>query len=233
MKRTLVTIATILIAALLGPAAASAKLTEIGNPTAQGLPSCPKNPCLVVSRTTGFQLQGGRVKDPYLVPRAGSIVAFTVALGKPTASQTRYFDNNLGGKASARITVLRPFARRRNNFRFVVKGQSSVVNLVPYFGQTAQFALTQSLPVNRNDIVALTVPTWAPTLVCPPVPGDTTNMKCNLGQDSIWRASRPKPCSNGEAFQQFAQQRLNVMAQYAYEYKTARMTYSATLISTP
>ena len=29
------------------------------------------------------------------------------------------------------------------------------------------------------------------------------------------------------------QQRVNAMAQYACEYKTARMTYSATLISTP
>jgi hypothetical protein len=221
MKRTLVTIATILLAALVGPAVASAKLTEIGNPTAQGKPSCPTNPCLAVSRTTGFQVQGGRVKNPYLAPRAGSIVAFTVALGKPSTRQIRFFDTNLGGKSSARITILRPFARRRNNYRFVVKGQSGAFNLVPYFGQTAQFALAQSLPVNKGDLIALTVPTWAPVLA--------------LGLDSAttWRASRPKPCADNEAFQQFAQQRINAMTQYACEYKTARMTYSATLISTP
>ena len=141
MKRTLVTIVTILLAALLGPTAASAQLSEIGNPTVQGKPSCPTNPCLAVSRTTGYQVQGGRVKNPYLVPRRGAIVAFTVALGKPSARQITFFNTNLGGPASARITVLRAFARRGNNFRFVVRSQSEVVNLQPYFGQTAQFAL--------------------------------------------------------------------------------------------
>jgi len=221
MKRTLVAIVTILIAALLGPAAASAQLTEVGNPTVQGKPSCPANPCLAVSRTTGYQVQGGRVKNPYLVPRRGAIVAFTVALGKPSTRQISFFNTNLGGPASARITVLRAFARRGNNFRFVVRSQSEVVNLQPYFGQTAQFALSKSIGAYKNDLIALTVPTWAPVLA--------------LGLDSAttWRASRPKPCADNEAFQQFAQQRINAMAQYACEYKTARMTYSATLISTP
>src|SRR5437764_11936541 len=119
MKRTLVTIATLLLAALLGPAAATAELSEIGNPTVQGKPSCPTNPCLAVSRTTGFQVQGGRVKNPYLVPRRGTIVAFTVALGKPSARQISFFNTNLGGPASARITVLRTIARRGNHVRLV------------------------------------------------------------------------------------------------------------------
>ena len=221
MKRTLVTIVTISFAALLGPAAASAQLSEIGNPTVQGKPSCPTNPCLAVSRTTGFQVQGGRVKNPYLVPRRGAIVAFTVALGKPSARQITFFNTNLGGPASARITVLRAFARRGNNFRFVVRSQSEVVNLRPYFGQTAQFALSKSIGAYKGDLIALTVPTWAPVLAL------------GLDNATTWRASRPKPCADNEAFQQFAQQRVNQMTQYACEYKTARMTYSATLISTP
>jgi hypothetical protein len=221
MKRTLVTIVTISFAALLGPAAASAKLSEIGNPTVQGKPSCPTNPCLAVSRTTGFQVQGGRVKNPYLVPRRGAIVAFTVALGKPSTRQITFFNTNLGGPASARITVLRAFARRGNNFRFVVRSQGEVVNLQPYFGQTAQFALSRSIGAYKGDLIALTVPTWAPVLAL------------GLDNATTWRASRPKPCADNEAFQQFAQQRVTQMAQYACEYKTARMTYSATLISTP
>src|SRR4051794_33960788 len=119
MKHTPVAIVTILVAALLGPAAASAKLTEIGSPTVQGKPSCPTNPCLAVSRTTGYQVQRGRVKTPSLAPRRGAIVAFTVALGKPSTRQISFFNTNLGGPATARITVLRAFARRGNNFRFV------------------------------------------------------------------------------------------------------------------
>jgi len=96
MKRTLVTIATTLVAVLLLPTVASARLTEIGTPTAQGKPSCPTNPCLAVSRTTGYQVQGGRVRNPYLVPRRGAIVAFTVALGKPSNRQISFFNTNLG-----------------------------------------------------------------------------------------------------------------------------------------
>jgi hypothetical protein len=221
MKRTLVTIVTTLVAALLGPAAASAKLTEIGNVSAQEKPSCPTNPCRAVSRATGFQVQAGRTRNPYLVPRRGAIVAFTVVLGKPSKAQTNYFNTNLGGAASARITVLRAFARRGNNFRFVVRSQSEVVNLAPYFGQTAQFALSKSIGAYKNDLIALTVPTWAPVLAL------------GLPNATTWRASRPQPCTDNEAFQQFSQQRINAMAQYACEFKTARMTYSATLISTP
>lgn len=202
------------------PAAAAAKLSEIGDPAAQGTPSCPNNPCQVLSRTTGYQVRGN-VRDPYLVPRAGSLVAFTIALGKPSKSQIKYFDSNLGGSASVRVTVLRPFARRRNNYRFVVKGQSELFGLVPYFGQTVQFAFSRSLRVKKNDLVALTVPTWAPALAL------------GLDNGTTWRSSRPKPCSDSEAFQQFAQERYNAMTQYACEYKTARMTYSATLVSTP
>ena len=104
MKRTLVTIATTLVAVLLVPTVASARLTEIGTPTAQGKPSCPTNPCLAVSRTTGYQVQGGRVRNPYLVPRRGAIVAFTVALGKPSNRQISFFNTNLGGPASARTS---------------------------------------------------------------------------------------------------------------------------------
>lgn len=221
MKRALVPIVTIVVAGLLGPAAASAKLSEIGNPTSQGRPSCPTNPCEVVSRSTGYQVQSASVRNPYLVPRRGTIVAFTVALGKPSTRQMSYFNTNLGGPASARITVLRAFTRRGNNFRFVVRSQSEVVKLQPYFGQTAQFALSKSIGAYKGDLIALTVPTWAPVLVL------------GLANTTTWRASRPKPCTQNEAFQQFALQQINAMAQFACEYKAERPTYSATLISTP
>jgi hypothetical protein len=221
MKRILVIIVATLFAALLAPAAAPAKLSEIGGLTAQDKPSCPSNPCRAVSRATGYQVQDSRTRNPYLVPRRGAIVAFTVALGKPSKAQINYFNTNLGGAASARITVLRPFARRGNNFRFVVRSQSEVVKLAPYFGQTAQFALSKSIGARQNDLIALTVSTWAPVLAL------------GYSNSTTWRASRPQPCSDAEAFQQFSQQTVNAMTQYACEFKTARMTYSATLISTP
>ncbi len=209
------------MAGLLLPGTAFARLSEVGSSTAQGRPSCPTNPCLAVSRTTGIQMQAAGGRNPYLVPRNGSIVAFTVSLGKPSSKQIAFFNKNLGGGPSARLTVLRPARRRANNFRFVVKAQSDVIQLTSFLGTTAQFALARSIPVAKNDLLALTVPTWAPVLAV------------GLGNNTIWRASRPKPCSDNEAFQQTAQQTLGGQTQYACEYKTARMTYSATLISTP
>lgn len=221
MKRSLTAIAALSAACMLLPATASARLSEVGSSTAQGRPSCPTNPCLAVSRTTGIQMQAAGARNPYLVPRNGSIVAFTVSLGKPSTKQITFFNKNLGGGPSVRLTVLRPARRRANNFHFVVKAQSDVIQLTSFLGTTAQFALARSIPVAKNDLLALTVPTWAPVLAV------------GLGNNTIWRASRPKPCSDNEAFQQTAQQQIGGQTQYACEYKTARMTYSATLISTP
>ncbi len=45
-----------------------------------------------------------------------------------------------------------------------VTAASPLQTLTPYFGQTVQFPLTTSLEVKKGDIVALTVPTWAPAL---------------------------------------------------------------------
>ncbi len=221
MRRTLAALATATAACALLPGTASARLSEVGSSTAQGRPSCPRNPCLAVSRTTGIQMQAAGRRNPYLIPRNGSIVAFTVSLGKPSSKQVAFFNKNLGGGPSARLSVLRPARRRNNNFRFVVKAQSEVFQLNSYLGGTAQFALDRSIPVAKNDLLALTVPTWAPVLAV------------GLGNDTTWRASRPNPCSDNEAFQQTAQQQIGGQAQYQCEYKTARMTYSATLISTP
>jgi hypothetical protein len=221
MRRTIAVVAPLIAAAALLPATALARLGEVGSSTAQGRPSCPTNPCLAVSRTTGIQMQAAGARNPYLVPRNGSIVAFTVSLGKPSAKQIAFFNKNLGGGPSARLTVLRPALKRANNFRFVVKAQSEVFQLNSYLGITAQFPLARSIPVAKNDLLALTVPTWAPVLAV------------GLGNNTIWRASRPKPCSDNEAFQQTAQQQVGAQAQYTCEYKTARMTYSATLVSTP
>jgi hypothetical protein len=220
MSRRHVLIALAMVgAALATPPAASATLTEIGTSVPFGRASCPDRPCLAVSRTTGFQeLAIGR-RNVYLVPRTGTLVAWTVSLGRPSASQIRFFDQNLGGRASGRITVLRPFRRRGNNYRFVVRNQSDIVQLQPYFGRTAQFALRATFPVYRNDLIAFSTSTWAPVL------------QVGLGENSTWRASRGAPCD--DTFRQTAQRRIGSLAQYACLYRTARVAYSATLISTP
>ena len=101
---------TVAAGVLLGlalPGSAVATITEIGHTDPAPQPTCPTNPCLAVSRTTGFQTKAGTTKSPFLVPKDGRIVAWTVTLGKPADKQISFFNNNEGGPASAEIAVLR------------------------------------------------------------------------------------------------------------------------------
>ena len=208
--------------ALVLPAGSSATLSEVGviPPTTSPatVPSCPATPCLAVSRTTGFQVRVGTTRKLVTAPRDGTIVAWTIMLGKPNATQIKFFNANEGGVSEAGISILRPVPKPNLSFKLIA--QSPLVKLQPYFGKTAQFPLASTIPVKKGDIVALTVPSWAPALAL------------GFGKDTSWRASRPKAqCASTSV--QTAHTRVGTAAQYYCLYLTARLTYSTTLISTP
>jgi hypothetical protein len=210
--------ATILAAAIAMAAAAPAPaaIIEVGKIAAEHAPSCPSSPCLAVSRTTGYQAKVGTERGLFVVPQDGKIVAWSITLGKPGPRQIDFFNENLGGESAAGITILRPAKKLFSR----VTGQAPVQKLEPYFGTTVQFPLGRALNVRKGYLVALTVPTWAPALAV------------GLGNDSSWRASRAKGrCDNTST--QTAQQTLGANVQYRCLYRTARLTYSATLITTP
>jgi hypothetical protein len=201
-------------AALAVPATASAEIIEVGNVQPVSPPSCPARPCLAVSRTTGYQAKVGTTRSLMTIPKTGRIVAWTIALGNPGAQQTTFFNQRLGGESVAQITIIDP--RRRLRSRVVAQGEPK--RLQPYFGTTAQFALRRSIRVHKGEVVALTVPTWAPALAV------------GLGADTSWRASRGRgKCEDTAA--QTAQLQVSQLAQYFCLYRTARLTYTATLIA--
>jgi len=203
------------------PAVAPATLTEVGvipATTPATVPSCPASPCLAVSRTTGFQVKVGSARNPLSAPRAGTIVAWSITLGKPNATQIKFFDANEGGPSEAGIAILAP--QRKPNLTYKLVAQSPLVKLQPYFGETAQFPLETTIPIKKGYVVALTVPSWAPALAL------------GFGNDTSWRASRPKSgCTSTSS--QTSQTAVGSAVQYFCLYQTARLTYSATLISTP
>jgi hypothetical protein len=207
--------------ALALPAGSLATLTEVGVIGATSpatVPSCPRSPCLAVSRTTGYQVKVGPANKVLTAPRSGTIVAWTITLAKPNASQIKFFNTNEGGAAEAGIAILRP--QPKPNLTYKLVAQSPLVKLEPYFGKTAQFPLESTIPIKKGDVVALTVPTWAPALAV------------GFGNDTSWRASRSKAqCSSTST--QTAQTQIGTAVQYYCLYQTARLTYSATLISTP
>src|SRR6478736_5397890 len=93
------------LAALILPAPASAKIVEVGRTDAT--PACPASPCVAVSRTTGYQVKVADERGSFVVPEDGKIVAWSIALAKPTDEQISFYDKGLGGTASARLTILR------------------------------------------------------------------------------------------------------------------------------
>src|SRR3954452_21658490 len=207
--------AALTVVSLLVPAAgAQAKIIEIGQTTDAAAPSCPRT-CNAVSRTTGYQAKGGPKRGLFSVREDGRIVAWTIQLSKPGPSQVKFFNENLGGEASAGLSILRP---GKNLFSRTLR-QSSVFKLEPYFGKTVQFALSKTLVVHKGELVGLNVPTWAPALAV------------GLGCDTSWRASRAEDkCRDTQT--QTAQQ-INQVTQYKCLYRTARLLYSATLVTSP
>jgi hypothetical protein len=209
---------------LLAPSVASARMAELGLGTdnALGTPSCPSSPCLAITRTTGYQLVLGGRRSPFVAPRSGRIVAFTLRLGKPTSKQIDFFDQQSGGKSQVRLAILRPVKSKvKGQVLFKLNAQTDPLMVEQYFGRTAQFPLYTSLLIRKGWVVALSVPTWAPAL--------SVN---GLDNTFAWRASRVKPCSDNPE-RQPPHTTPGSTRQYFCTYRPARLTYSATLISTP
>jgi hypothetical protein len=221
MRRTPIAMLGSLALALALPAAAPATLNEVGllpSTTPPTVPSCPSSPCLAVSRTTGFQTKVGAVNKPLVVRRTGSLVAWTIMLGKPSATQIKFFNANEGGVAQAGIAILRAQPKQRLTYKLVA--QSPPIALQRYFGTTVELPLETTLAVKKGDIVALTVPTWAPALAL------------GFGHETSWRASRAKgQCASTSSLSTHTQ--IGSSMQYYCLYQTARLAYSATVISTP
>src|ERR687893_817277 len=200
------------IAALGLPAASSAKIAELGLLADGVRGACPDN-CQAVSRTTGYQAKVGPERAFYQAPADGRIVAWTIALGKPGPKQTAFFTERLGGASQAAIVVL---AAEKKLVRRVV-AKAPLQTLTDYFGQTVQFPLAQTLRIKKGQYVGLTVPSWAPAL------------QIGLGADTSWRASREKDTC-GDTSSQSALVGSRASTPFACLFKTARLTYSATLI---
>lgn len=203
------------LAALALPAAAPAKITELGQLPEGVIGVCPLD-CQAVSRTTGYQAKVGPDRSLYKAPADGRIVAWSIALGNPGPKQTAFFSDRLGGHSQAAVVVLNPEKKLVRR----VTAKAPMQKLTDFFGSVVQFPLERTLPIKKGQYVGLTVPSWAPAL------------QLSLGPDTSWRASRPKDACN-DTSTQFALLGSRRALPFACLYKTARLTYSATFIPTP
>ena len=227
------------IVALAAPRADSAPLRTLvlGQTAETAPPACPGKivnnveitPCRVEGHVTGFQAIAGGVPKPYEVPFDGKVVAWSITLAKPSRTETAtttdevgFFNDFLGEPSMARIGILRPVEGSKPP-KYTLVRQSPLKVLTPYFGTTPIFALDRPLNVLKGQIVALTIPTWAPMFAF------------NVASDNTWRGSRlPEKCSSRDDIQNgHPQQGVGKTKTYGCYYSNARLLYTATLVKKP
>jgi hypothetical protein len=217
---------------------APARVVVLGSTPSTPPPSCPgkivKNvevvPCRVEGHVTGFQAIADGVARPFEAPFDGKIVAWSITLARPshknsatTTDEIGFFNEFLGSPSEARIGVLKPVGEAKPP-QYTLVRQSPLEVLNSYFGGTAIFALDRPLAVLRGQVVALTVPTWAPMFAF------------NVGnEENTWRGSRkPKHCSSKSDIQEGRpQQVVGKTKAYGCYYSDARLLYTATLVKQP
>lgn len=213
------------------------RVVVLGKTASTPRPSCPGRvvndvevlPCRVEGHVTGFQARVAGEARPYEAPFDGKLVAWSIALSRPSRADTKtttdevgFFDDFLGRPSKARIAVLRPVEGSKPP-RYTLVRQGPLERLNPYFGSTPIFALEHPLTVLRGQVVALTIPTWAPMFAF------------NVSDEDTWRGSRmPKHCSSKADIQGgHPQQGVGKTKTYGCYYSNARLLYTATLVKQP
>jgi hypothetical protein len=247
MKRVSLLAATAALIAATASGAASAKVIELGVPSSAltpppactttggtsatgGKTTCPHGADLnsytiLQTQVTSLETIADGKAYPTTAPASGRIVAFTVALSAldTNTAQRRLeihvADSRFSGTTQVAITVLRRVGNARNR-NWKVVAESPPVHVQPYLGMVVQFPLETTLPIQKNDVVALTTPTWAPVLQLFQSP-----------KKAAYRQSRRANCGNPPASTQ-AQLTVGQSAQYICNYPGIRVEYSATEITT-
>jgi hypothetical protein len=229
-----VAVAAAVLAAVLGAGSAGASLRVVVlGAAAPATPSCPTT-CQAVGKTTGFQTSITGARNPFVVSFRGRVVAWSIKTGAPSTkpnpnnnnqSDYDFFTKTFGGPPRARISVLKPVMKKIKQGKpiYKLKSQSPIEDLTQYLGQTTTFTLDAPLRVKPNNIVALTVPTWAPAFAI------------NQSANTKWQASRKKAGCNDtdDILAGSPQDALGSLRAYGCTYNTARLLYSATVVADP
>ncbi len=205
---------------VLAATAGAANQQELGRPHG-GFdfppPDCPED-CQAIAQVTGFQVQLGDAHNPFRARRSGYVTSFTIRLSKPSADQVAFFKDTYGDTPSVRLVLVRSL---HHNHEYKLLKQTQAFKVEDYFGSTPTIALRQAFRVKKDDIVAITVPTWLPAFAH------------NLSSDQAWRSSHSEDECTQSSPPNAAQEEEGTKKDYACFYRTARLLYSATFIGDP
>ncbi len=231
------------MAAVLVPAAASAAELQIGVTSSPVIaPTCPANAqgtsCdILLTQVTSYETLRDGVSSPDIIKKSGVIASFTLGLAgtnviTPTIVATE--SSRYGGQPEAQLTVLRPVGTPANP-SYRVAGESAVVKLRTELGKVAEFPLVTPLPVVRGEILALTVPTWAPVLSfeLDPTKFAYAQSKAKVVLPSKLTGGKHLTSCDTTGGANLAQIVVGELASYGCSYPGTRVEYSALEITTP
>jgi hypothetical protein len=204
--------ALLAVAVAIPVASDAVRAKKLGHTKHTPKPQCPAN-CEAIGSVTGFQVKADGRSGLFVMPQNGKIVAWSVDMSRPRPKQRDFFKglfhSKFHGDPSARISILKRVDRRH----FKLRTQSRAVNLAQYFGHQPVITLKRPLGAPRGTVVALTTPTWVPSLA-----------SHHPGSDE-WRASRQRDkCTAAQSAHARPQQKKGSIRQYGCRFN-ARLLY--------
>jgi hypothetical protein len=200
-------------------------------------PTCPANVSatnctIVLAQVTSFETLRDGVANPDTIKQSGMISSFTIGIAGTTTvtpADILHLNKIYGGPPEVQLTVLRPTGTPANP-SYRVAAQSQVYRVRSEFGKVAEFPLAPSLPVVRGEVLALTIPTWAPVLS---FQLDTTKFSYAQSRVAVPNTKGGAPTCNNKIPVNLAQIVVGELSNYGCSYPGTRIEYSALEITTP
>jgi hypothetical protein len=248
MKRLTLALAAALFTVGVVPGLASAQEIQVGNTTtALAAPTCPQEATvaktqaactIVLAKTTAYQTLSDTAADPTLITTPGVIDSFTLGIsglviqGATLSADVATLNGLWGGAPSAQLTVLRPVANV-NGPRWAVAAQSPVIPLLSYLGGVVEFPLIAPLPVVKGELLAITVPTWAPILTIGLSTSDFSYAQSHTKVLTGTGTAQTSSCNTTATATPLAQVTLGEQALYTCEFPGTRVEYTALEVTAP
>jgi hypothetical protein len=247
MKRLPLALVVALFAAGALPGLASAHEIQVGSTTTPlSAPTCPQEAtvaatetdcAIVLTRTTAYETLSDSLSNPTLITTPGVIDSFTLGIsglviqGATLRSELKTLNTNWGGPPSAQLAVLRPIASS-GGARWAVAAQSPVMPLAPYLNGVVEFPLITPIPVVKGEVLAITVPTWAPILTFGLSTSDFSYTQSHTQIITGTGTAKKSSCET-TATTTLAQLTLGDQAQYTCAFQGTRVEYSALEVTAP
>jgi len=243
MKRFALALGAAVLTVGVLPGLASAQEIQVGNTTtALAAPVCPQEAtvtatetdcAIVLTKTTAYETLSDGVADPTTITQPGVIDSFTLGIsglaiqGASLSTELTTLDDNWGGAPSAQLTVLRQVPGQ-SGVRYEVAAQTPVMPLQPYLGGVVEFPLIAPLPVVKGELLAITVPTWAPILTF-----GLPSADFSYSQSHTEILSGTKSSCESSSTGTLAQSTLGDQANYTCNFAGTRLEYTALEITAP